>query len=271
MEYSLAGVEGALCQNIAGQQGKRKNCERAHQPSHWQDHMKTVGEVVYADLFTEAYNQLFHTCPQRNARHLLWLRLGDRNELHTVRTSKPLLDYVKSLCFKVFQSVSIRGDDRVAALWYPTDLQRRHSEQSEAEKDKTRGSCLTAAKRGRLKQFETFVNMLYDNDYIYIYIQTGSLKTVGQNDIPSRNPVFCVLLGHVFLKICANRTRPVRKHFLVFWAPRSGVSTSRQFPFFGGVRRVFCVRCFFGKSRWSSSVDDEDVQCAKIICDPSGY
>ena len=32
----------------------------------------------------------------------------------------------------------------------------------------------------------------------YIYIQTGSLKTVGQNDIPSRNPVFCVLSGHFF-------------------------------------------------------------------------
>ena len=36
--------------------------------------------------------------------------------------------------------------------------------------------------------------------YIYIYIQTGSLKTVGQNDIPSRNPVFCVLSGHVFFE-----------------------------------------------------------------------
>ena len=35
---------------------------------------------------------------------------------------------------------------------------------------------------------------------IYIYIQTGSLKTVGQNDIPSRNPVFCVLSGHVFFE-----------------------------------------------------------------------
>ena len=36
--------------------------------------------------------------------------------------------------------------------------------------------------------------------YPYIYIQTGSLKTVGQNDIPSRNPVFCVLSGHVFFE-----------------------------------------------------------------------
>ena len=33
-----------------------------------------------------------------------------------------------------------------------------------------------------------------------IHVQTGSLKTVGQNDIPSRNPVFCVLSGHVFFE-----------------------------------------------------------------------
>ena len=88
---------------------------------------------------------------------------------------------------------------------------------------------------------------------------------------PRETLCFACFRDMFFLKICANRTRPVRKHFLIFWAPRCGVSTSRQFPFFGGVRRVFCVRCFFGKSRWSSSVDDEDVQCAKIICDPSGY
>ena len=35
---------------------------------------------------------------------------------------------------------------------------------------------------------------------IYIYIQTGSLKTVGQNGVPSRNPLFCVLSGHVFFE-----------------------------------------------------------------------
>ena len=50
---------------------------------------------------------------------------------------------------------------------------------------------------------------------IYIYIQTGSLKTVGQNDIPSRKPVFCVLSGHVFFFKSA---RTGRVQFVsIFW------------------------------------------------------
>ena len=45
--------------------------------------------------------------------------------------------------------------------------------------------------------------------------ETGSLKTVDQNGVPSRNPVFCAVSGHVFSKICTFRSPPKRKHFSV--------------------------------------------------------
>ena len=75
------------------------------------------------------------------------------------------------------------------------------------------------------------------------YIQTGSLKTVSQNGVPSRNPQFCVVSGHGFSENLRGTEPSESQAFFIFLSQTQWRSDFKVVCDFRGVRRVFFVRC----------------------------
>ena len=75
--------------------------------------------------------------------------------------------------------------------------------------------------------------------YICIYIQTGSFKTVGQNGVPSRNPVFCMVSGHDFSKNLRVSEPSETQALFCFLSETQWRSDFKVVSVFRGVRRVF--------------------------------